>query len=103
MFASIAVTFVSFSTSFYSMNYFFSLFLAPMSMFSDVFFPIAGMPQWAQTLAWFLPLTHSVAITRALFTGVWHPTLLIDVVWILIVTIVFFTLAQNSMRRRLIT
>ncbi len=103
MFASISIAFVSVATSFYSLNYYFALFLVPLSFLSDVFFPISGLPQWAQVLAWLTPLTHSVAITRALFSGSWEPSLLINIAWTLVLTIVFFTLAQNLMRRRLIT
>ena len=45
------------------------LFVTPMFLFSGTFFPISGLPLWAQYFAWTLPLTHLVYLTRALSLG----------------------------------
>jgi lipooligosaccharide transport system permease protein len=43
----------------------------PLFLFSGTFFPIEQLPSFLQTLAWFTPLYHGVALTRALALG--HP------------------------------
>ena len=50
-------------------DYYFSLFLVPMSVVSGVFFPIDRLPASLQTLAELLPLYHATAATRMLATG----------------------------------
>jgi hypothetical protein len=53
-------------------------------------------------LAWFLPVSHVVAINRGLVEGNLHWSHLGDLIWILVVTAVFFRLAIFLMKRRLI-
>ena len=69
MFASMALVVTAFSRSYESFNYYFTLVVAPMFLFSGVFFPLERMPGWVGQLAQALPLTHAVSISRALVRG----------------------------------
>jgi lipooligosaccharide transport system permease protein len=69
MFAAMALVVTALSDSYESFNYYFTLFVAPMFLFSGVFFPLDRMPVWVGQLAQLLPLTHAVAISRALVRG----------------------------------
>lgn len=51
------------------LNYYNVLFIRPMYMFSDVFFPISNMPDIFQVVAWLSPLYHSVQLCRGLLLG----------------------------------
>jgi len=101
MFASIAIFFTSLVPSFYSFNYYFTLFITPMFFFSGVFFPLSSFPKVVQTISWIAPLTPVVRISRALFWGEFHPDLLLALVIIIAYTIIFFSISQVTMRRRL--
>lgn len=42
------------------------MFLLPSILLSGFMFPFAGMPQWAQWVGEFMPLTHFIRIVRAI-------------------------------------
>src|SRR5881394_4553292 len=42
------------------------MFFLPNILLSGFMFPFAGMPQWAQWIGQFLPLTHFIRIVRAI-------------------------------------
>ena len=102
MFASIAMCNTSVAFSLSSLNYFFSLVVTPMFWLGGVFFPLDELPEGFQVAAWFLPVTHVVAIDRGLVEGELSWGHLGDLAWILVVTAVFFRLAIFAMKRRLI-
>jgi Nod factor-specific ABC transporter NodJ protein len=43
--------------------------ITPMAFLGGTFFPLEGLPAWAQTLLSFLPLTHATRIIRAVALG----------------------------------
>jgi lipooligosaccharide transport system permease protein len=43
--------------------------ITPLFLFSGTFFPISSLPAALQVVAWFTPLFHGVALTRALSLG----------------------------------
>lgn len=102
MFGSIAMFFTSLAPTLYSFNYFFTLFITPMSFFSGTYFPLSQFPQIVQTLSWILPLTPVVHLTRALVEGNIHAGLLWPLALIVATGLLFFMLALVNMRRRLI-
>jgi lipooligosaccharide transport system permease protein len=69
MFYAMALCMTGLSKSYEFFNYYFTLWVAPMYLFSGVFFPLEKAPDWARSLAHVLPLTHVVAISRALVRG----------------------------------
>jgi ABC-2 type transport system permease protein len=42
------------------------MFFLPNMLLSGFLFPFAGMPQWAQIVGEFLPLTHFLRIVRSI-------------------------------------
>ena len=102
LFASLGLVATSRAPSYDFFNYYFTLFISVMFLFSGVFFPLANLPPWAQSVAWFLPLTHAVAVARALVAGTPSPALLVDVAWMVIVGLAAYVLAERFVRRRLL-
>lgn len=83
-------------------SFYFTLFLTPLFLFSDVFFPLedrlAGPWLW---LAEVLPLLHPVRLARASFGGEFTPIVLWDIAYTLGVSLLLLLWARRSMRRRL--
>ncbi|MDP2674081.1 MAG: ABC transporter permease [Dehalococcoidia bacterium] len=102
MFASISLSYTSVAWSISSLNYFFAVFITPMFWLAGVFFPVERLPEWAQTVAWWLPATHAVKVYRALTSGDLGWSHLGDVVWMVVVAAAFYVIALYSMRRRLV-
>ena len=102
MFAAISMSYTSTAVSLASLNFFFSLVVTPMFWLGGVFFPLDDLPRGFQVLAWFLPVSHVVAIDRGLVEGNLHWSHLGDLIWVLVVTVLFFRLAIFLMRRRLV-
>ncbi len=69
MFTAMALVVTAFSRSYEFFNYYFTLVVAPMFLFSGVFFPLDQMPAWARHGAAIFPLTHVVELSRALVRG----------------------------------
>jgi len=102
LFASLSMIVTARAAAYDFFSYYFTLAIAPMFLFSGIFFPVTNLPDWAQTFAWFLPLTHGVDISRALFSGDVSLKLLGDLVWLLVFFSVLFVIALRGIRKRLI-
>jgi len=103
LFSSIAMCFTAVSPTIDYFEYPTFLFVTPMFLLSGTFFPITALPASLQVFAQlFLPLTHAVALTRALALGRLELALLLNLAWLLAVTPVFFVLSINLMKKRLI-
>lgn len=102
LFGGMALCWTALSPSYDFFNYFFTFVVSVMFLFSGIFFPVDTLPRWAETLAWFLPLTHAVNLTRALHRGEWGPELLPDLIWIVVAAALFFWLAVRLLDRRII-
>lgn len=102
MFASIALVSTSIARSISSLNYFFAAFITPQFWLGGVFFPLDRLPEWAQTVAWFIPVTHVVKVYRGLTSGDLQWSHLGDVAWMVVVAAIFYTVAVFSMRKRLV-
>lgn len=102
MFGSIAMFFTSLAPSIYSFNFYFTLFITPMSFFSGVFFPLSAFPKIVQDLSWLAPLTPVANLSRALVQGRLYPGLLFSLGLVLVLTVVFFMASLVTMRRRLL-
>ncbi len=101
VFSSIAILYTSLVPSFYSFNYYFTLFITPMFFFSGVFFPLDALPDVVQRISIFIPLTPVVTIARALVAGEIHAGLLGSLAVIIGISVVFFSISLVTMRRRL--
>jgi lipooligosaccharide transport system permease protein len=83
-------------------SFYFTLFLTPLFLFSDVFFPLKERlsPGWLW-VAEALPLLHPVRLARASFNGEFSVMLLWDVAYSLGMAFLLFIWARHSVRRRL--
>lgn len=103
MFAALAMCFTAVTPRIDSLNYPTSLFITPMFLVSGTFFPLSALPSGVQQFATYaVPLVHVVKISRAMTFGHLDIDLLYSLGWILVVTAVFFIIAVNLMKRRLI-
>jgi lipooligosaccharide transport system permease protein len=101
-FSSVAMFFTGMVSKIELFNLPIFLFITPMFLFSGTFFPITGLPVWAQYFALVLPLTHLVNLVRALSFGVFNLELLISLGYLIVFCLIMFPLAIFRMRRRLI-
>lgn len=103
MFSAIGMCFTALAPNIDFFNYPGFLFITPMFLLSGTFFPLTVLPKAMQILAeTVLPLTHTVILSRGLMFGNLSPTLLISIAWISAVTLVFFILSINMMKKKLI-
>jgi len=74
-----------------------------MFLFSGTFFSLSLMPDFIRYLALaVLPLTHVVIIIRSLTLAQSNAMIPVSFVWIFLVTLIFFVLSVNLMKKRLI-
>jgi lipooligosaccharide transport system permease protein len=78
------------------------LFLTPLFLFSGTFFPVAGLPLWAQKASLFFPLYHCVEIMRLFSLGRTEVSPAISLGYLLVFSVFFSALAIRTMHRRLI-
>lgn len=102
LFASLAMIVTSVAPSFDFFNYYTELIITPMLFFSGVFFPLDRFPAWMKTLSLFMPLTHAVKISRAVFSGEYDPSLVWSFAVIVGLEAVAFYIAVKAMKKRLI-
>ena len=102
LFGSLAMIVTSISPSFDFFSYYTELVVTPMLFFSGVFFPLDNFPAWMKVLAEFLPLTHAVRVSRALFTGAAAPGLGWSLLLLAAVAAAAFAVSIRMMRKRLI-
>jgi lipooligosaccharide transport system permease protein len=83
-------------------SFYFTLFLTPLFLFSDVFFPLkerlSGRWLW---VAEALPLLHPVRMARAAFRGEASLILVWDLAYVLIVSALLLAWARRGVQRRL--
>lgn len=103
MFSAIGMCFTALAPNIDFFNYPGFLFVTPMFLLSGTFFPLSSTPVLMQTFAkLFLPLTHTVNLTKGLLFGSLESSMLLSIIWIVIVTPVFFVLSINLMKKRLL-
>ena len=102
LFAAIGMAFTLRLTSIDLFSFYFTLFLTPLFLFSDIFFPLkerlSGMWLWVAEV---LPLLHPVRIARLAFRGEFAAVMLWDVAYLLIVSALLLAWAGKTVRRRL--
>ncbi len=100
-FAAIAMVVTALARSYDFFLYFTTLGVTPMLLICGVFFPISQMPAEVQGLAWALPLTHSVALTRPLITGAGPENVLLHLAVLAAYALIALTVAATLLKRRL--
>jgi lipooligosaccharide transport system permease protein len=102
LFGSLAMIVTSISPSFDFFNYYTELVITPMLFFSGVFFPLDRFPAWMKSLSEFMPLTHAVRISRAVFSGEYHAKYVWNFLVIFVLEVVAFAVGVRMMKKRLI-
>ena len=102
LFAAIGVAFSLHIPTIDLFSFYFTLFLTPLFLFADVFFPLkerlSGNWLWVAEV---LPLLHPVRLARAAFRGTPSPVLLWDLAYMVGVSTLLLAWARGGIRRRL--
>jgi len=102
LFAAIGIAFSLRVPAIDLFSFYFTLFLTPIFLFSDVFFPLqdrlSGVWLWVAEV---LPLLHPVRLARAAFRGRLSPILVWDLAYTLAFSALLLAWARRSVQRRL--
>jgi len=103
LFGAVGMIFTAIVQSIETFNLPIFLFITPMYLFGGTFFPLEALPDWAQNVAWCLPLTHLVVLARNLCLGtITGMNVLVSGGYLLATTVLLVPLAFRLMRRRLV-
>ncbi len=101
-FASLGLVVNAIARGYDFFTYYFTLVLTPMIFLSGVYYPVAQLPGWLQTISQLLPLGAAVSLVRPLILGGWPVTPATDLAILLIYCAGGFYLATILTRRRLL-
>ncbi|HML02230.1 MAG TPA: ABC transporter permease [Candidatus Bathyarchaeia archaeon] len=103
LFSGMAMCFTAIASNIDFFNYPSFLFITPMMLICGTFFPLTILPRSIQIAAnLFLPLTHAVILSRELMIGNLNPFAILSLIWLVVVTSIFFILSIGLMKRKLI-
>jgi lipooligosaccharide transport system permease protein len=103
MIGAVTIVYTSFMPNFNPIDFYFTLVLTPLFLFSGTFFPVSQLPWWGQRIAEWTPFFHMVRPSRMFALGVIDWRLVgIDFLWIAGYFVVFFPIAVWLFRRRLV-
>lgn len=102
LFAAIGIVFSLRIVNIDMFSFYFTLFLTPLFLFSDVFFPLNERltEPWLR-VAEALPLLHPVRLARAAFSGEFSMIVLWDLAYIGAMSLLLLLWARRGVRRRL--
>lgn len=101
-FASIALIMNAVARAYDFFTYYFTLVLTPMIFVSGVYYPVAQLPGWLQSVADFLPLSAAVRLVRPLLLGRLPEHPVPDLIILVASASVAFYIATVLTRRRLL-
>ena len=101
-FAGPALVMAACAASYDFFNYYTTLLITPMFIFSGVFYPVATLPAIAQVLVNILPLSHAIALIRPLVAGQALTDPVLHIAVLLAYAAVGYVAASIFIRRRLI-
>lgn len=102
LFGAISLLVTSFVKNINHFNFYFTGVLSPMFFFSGVIFPVSSLPKVLQPIVWIMPLTHPVTLTRALCANRFHPSLLLNLLYMILLSLVTGYFAVKRLRKRLV-
>jgi len=100
--ACFGISIAGFGSSIENFNYIVSAVLTPLFLVAGTFFPIDGLPEWAQVLAQFNPLHHCVELVRHAVFGFqgWEDIVSLGV--LLVFGLAMWRVAIYAMTRKLV-
>lgn len=102
MFAVLGLTYTSFLKSIDQSNFYFTLFITPLFLFSGVFYPIDALPEIVKTIAFLSPLYHLVEIIRPLVIGNVGYGIIVHLAWVIVFILIFTAVPVNLLRKKLV-
>ena len=84
-------------------SYVTSTLITPLFLVAGTFFPLTGLPEWAQVLGWFNPLHHCVELVRHAAFGFQGWTDVINAAFLIVFGLIMWRLAIRAMARRLVS
>ncbi len=84
-------------------NFYLSGLILPAELLTGAFFPVSRLPDVVQPIAWAIPLTSLIDLTRSITLHRLSWTSLLELAYLLVTTAIFLELALRGMRRRLIS
>ena len=100
-FASLGLIMTALAPGYDFFMYYFTLVITPMVILCGVFFPVAQLPVWLQSVSAWLPLTHAIDLARPLMKDTLPAHALTHVVVLAAYALSGFYLALVLFRRRL--
>ena len=85
-----------------SFNYVISIVLTPIFLVAGTFFPVDGLPGWAQSLAVLNPLYHCVQLVRHAVFGLEPAADLLSVALLTLFGVAMWAIAVRALRGRLV-
>jgi lipooligosaccharide transport system permease protein len=101
IFAELSVIVAAIVPGIESFNYFYTIVMTPMFLFSGIFFPLDTLPPVISKIAFFTPLYHLVNICRSFSSGI-PRVALSDIVWIFVVVVLLTPYPFRLLRKRII-
>lgn len=101
LFAGIAMIFAAIVPGIETFNYFYTLLMTPMFLFSGIFFPLDSLPPVILKIAFFTPLYHLVNICRSFSSGILLDAIW-DVAWILVVSALIAPYPFRLIKKRIL-
>jgi lipooligosaccharide transport system permease protein len=101
-FAACGLIMTSMASNYEFFNYFISLILTPLFLFSGIFFPLQTIAPRARIFFELLPLTPIVSLSRMLCYGQFQEPWLLKIIGSLLLTLLACWLSVILLRRRLI-
>ena len=95
---SLAITARIHDINFYN---FYMAFVFSYLWMSGAYFPLERLPLWAQAIAWAVPITGAVDITRHLMIGQLSSRMLLEILYLMLAIAITTEVALRWMRRRL--
>ncbi|MFC1568765.1 ABC transporter permease [bacterium] len=102
LFATISLWVTSFVKTINHFNFYMTGVLSPMFFFSGVVFPVSSLPKVLQPIAEIMPLTHVVRLVRAFCHASFQPVHILDLLYVVIVTLGMGYFAIRRLKRLLI-
>lgn len=102
MFGALGLIMTALATNYDFFNYFISLIITPLFLFSGIFFAVDSLPDPTRQILHFVPLAPVVDLSRMMCYGVFNPGWLLKVGVLIVGAIGASWLAAVLLRRRLI-
>ena len=100
--ANFGIAIAGFAKSIENFSYIVSAVITPLFLVAGTFFPISGLPEWAQVLANLNPLYQCVELVRSAVFGTWEWVDLLRLGMLLAFGLAMWRIAIFAMERKLV-